>query len=221
MRAVLGNKGLESSLTKHSHGSLKELLFLLVPLFFTLISSHLMNFCDRYFLSLYSFDGFKAVSIATYVCVIFQELFSRITSITQVFVGRSFGEKKHSNIGMYTWQMIWFSCLTILLTPLFTYFIGNFYFAQTEAKELGQQYFSIMMYGNFLFPLGMTLASFQAGIGKMKPLAITALAANLLNVVLNYLLIKGVSGFFPPLGATGAAIGTLVSQGIYCSILLF
>lgn len=205
---------------RYSNGSLKELLILFFPIFLTLISSHLMSFCDRYFLSLYSFDAFKAVNVASYLCIIFQELCSRVSSTNQVFVGHSLGEKKYGDIGVYTWQMIWFSCLTILLSPLFIYFGGSNYFSHIETDLLGRQYFSIMMYGNFLFPLGMALASFQVGIGKLKPLVVTSLIANLLNIGLDYLLIKGVSGILPPLGVVGAAFATLFSQGVYCILLL-
>lgn len=209
------------SLTKCPPGSLKELLFLSTPIFFTLISSNLMLLCDRYFLSLYSLDAFKAVSIASYLCFVFQAFFVRITSINQVFVGRSMGEDRLSKIGPYTWQMIWCSFSTLLITPPIANLCGNLYFSQTEVATLGTQYFSIMMWGNFLFPLGAALAAFQMGRGKTQSLVITALIANLLNGVLDYILINGIPGVIQAYGISGAAVATLISQTVYCLILAF
>lgn len=209
------------SLTQYPPGSLKELLFLSCPIFFTLISSTLMAFCDRYFLSLYSLDAFKAVSIASYLCFVFQAFFVRITSINQVFVGRSIGENCLSKIGPYTWQMIWCSFFTLLITPSITSLCGNLYFSHTEVATLGTQYFSIMMWGNFLFPLGAVLAAFQMGRGKTLSLAMTALIANLLNGALDYVLINGIPGFIQDYGVSGAAVATLIAQTVYCLILAF
>jgi len=210
-----------NTLSKQSSGSVKELFLLTTPIFFSLLSSNLMLFCDRYFLSRYSFDAFNAVGFANYLVILFQITCIRFTSSNQVFVGTSLGDNTVKNIGPYTWQMIWGSLLSIFLTFPASSIAGKLYFANTEAKVLGETYFSIMMLGNFLFPLGAALAAFQLGLGKTKVLSLVALISNSLNVVLDYYLINGISGFFDPLGVKGAAIATLISQLVYCTILFF
>lgn len=209
------------SLTKYPLGSLRELLYIAVPIFFFLLSSSLMSFCDRYFLSHYSLDAFKAVGVAGYLTLTFQLFCVRLTSINQVFVGRSLGENCPENIGPYTWQVIWCSLLTVLFTAPISPIIGKFYFAHTEVSTLGYTYYSIMMLGNFLFPLGAALCGFLMGIGETKALTKVVLFANLLNAGLDYVLINGVSGLCPSFGIAGAAIATLISQGVQCGILLF
>ncbi len=209
-----------SVFSKSSSGSVKELFLLATPIFFSLLSSNLMLFCDRYFLSKYSLEAFNAVGVANYLVILFQLTCIRFASINQVFIGRSLGNGKIQNIGPYTWQMIWGSLLTFFL--IFPAAIaGKLYFANTEVKSLGETYFSIMMLGNFLFPLGAALAAFQLGLGKTKVLSLVALVSNLLNVILDYYLINGVTGIFNPLGVKGAAIATLISQAVYCLILFF
>jgi len=208
-------------LSKSPSGSVKELFLLSTPIFFSLLSSNLMLFCDRYFLSRYSLDAFNAVGVANYLVMVFQVTCIRFTSINQVFVGRSLGNKSFQNIGPYTWQMIWVSLLSFFLIVPISVLAGDLYFSNTETKELGEAYFSIMMIGNFLFPLGTTLAAFHLGLGKTKVLSLAAVISNLLNVILDYHLINGISGIFSPLGVKGAAVATLISQSVYCAILFF
>jgi len=208
-------------LSKYTSASVKEAFILTTPIFFSLLSSNLMLFCDRYFLSRYSFEAFSSVGVANYLVILFQITCIWFASINQVFIGRSLGDGSRQKIGQYTWQMIWASLLTsFFIIPLGTV-AGKLYFANTEVNGLGDAYFSIMLLGNFLFPLGTTLASFQLGLGRTKVLPLVAFVANFLNVILDYYLINGISGIFIPLGVKGAAIATLVSQGIYCVILFF
>jgi len=207
--------------SKYSSAGVKELFVLTTPIFFSLLSSNLMLFCDRYFLSRYSLEAFNAVGVASYLVMLFQIICIRFTTSNQVFVGTCLGNKLVKNIGPYTWQMIWASLLTILLTLPISKIVEKLYFSHTEIKILGEAYFSIMMIGNFLFPLGTTLAAFQLGIGKTKVLSLTSLISNLLNALLDYYLINGIPGVFDPLGIKGAAIATLISQGIYCTVLFF
>jgi len=208
-------------LSKYTSASVRELFILTTPIFFSLLSSNLMLFCDRYFLSRYSFEAFSAVGVANYLVILFQIACIRFASINQVFIGRNLGDGNTQKIGQYTWQMIWASLFTSILVIPMGNISGQLYFADTEVKSLGESYFSIMIFGNFLFPLGTTLASFQIGIGRTKILPLVALIANLFNVILDYYLINGISGVLHPLGVKGAAIATLASQVIYCSMLFF
>lgn len=178
-----------------------------------------MSFCDRYFLSSYSFEAFKSIGVAGYLVLLFQVFCIRLTSMNQVFIGRNLGEGKPFLVGPYSWQMIWCSLLTpLLILPLST-LTGNLYFAKLDSGTLGKNYFSILMMGNFLFPLGATLAAFLMGLGKTKLLTLVTLAANGLNAALDYLLINGIPGILQPHGIQGAAIATLIAQSFYCIIL--
>jgi len=210
-----------SVFSKQTSASIKELFQIITPIFFSLLSSNLMLFCDRYFLSRYSFEAFSAVGVANYLVILFQIACIRFASINQVFIGRSVGDGNTQTVGLYTWQMIWASLLTSILVIPLGNIAGRLYFANIESKILGETYFSIMLLGNFLFPLGTTLASFQLGLGRVKVLPLVAFIANFFNVILDYYLINGISGILRPLGIKGAAIATLVSQGIYCCILFF
>ena len=64
-----------------------------------------------------------------------------------------------------------------------------------------------------LFPLVIFQAfkQFCDGLSFTRPSMYATLTGNLVNVILNYLLIFGIS-FFPEMGVEGAAIGTIVSR---------
>lgn len=72
-------------------------------------------------------------------------------------------------------------------------------------------YFKIVCIGNFFTSMSLTINAAQRGIGNTKISMKTNIAANIVNLVLNYLLIEGNFGF-PALGVEGAAIATAIGN---------
>lgn len=210
-----------NQLSNHPPGSVRELLSISSPILLSLFSVSLMQFIDRFFLSGYSIDAFNAAALGGYLVLLFQAFCIKLTSINQVFIGRSFGEGNLQNVGGYTWQMIWCSLLMQVIVLPVSLLTSRFYFANTEVAALGSTYFTILMLGNVLFPLGATLAAFQMGLGRTRVVLIVTLIANLFKGGLDYFFINGVSGVLEPLGIKGSAITTLISQSIYCLILFY
>ncbi len=83
--------------------------------------------------------------------------------------------------------------------------------AEGEALEQGATYLRPLLAGTVFYYLGLYYAAVLRGVGNTRLPLVVALAANLLNVLINYCLILGNLGF-PSLGVLGAAIGTVVSQ---------
>jgi len=207
-------------ITNYPAGSFRELISVQFPLFLSLLSGSLMGFCDRLFLARYSLDAFEGVSYAIYICMIFQLGCMRIATSSQILIGGAAGSQSKELAGMYTWQMVWFSFATMLITLPISSAFGSYFFSIEEVHTHGRAYFNWMMWFNSLFPLGTSLASFFIGTGRTRIITYATLAAHSINICLNYSLIFGVEGIVPPLGSSGAAIATGVAQVIYC-ILLF
>jgi len=72
-------------------------------------------------------------------------------------------------------------------------------------------YFKIVCIGNFFTSISLTINAAQRGIGNTKISMKTNIAANIVNLALNYLLIQGNFGF-PALGVEGAAIATAIGN---------
>ena len=70
--------------------------------------------------------------------------------------------------------------------------------------------FRIIMFGNF-FCIGLTITAAQRGVGNTRISMVTNIAANLVNLVFNALLINGLF-FFPRLEVAGAAIATAIGN---------
>ena len=67
------------------------------------------------------------------------------------------------------------------------------------------------------YSFSCVLNAAQRGTGRTKITMRSALAGNLVNVILNYFLINGI-WMFPRLGVKGAAIATLIGQFVSCLV---
>lgn len=76
-------------------------------------------------------------------------------------------------------------------------------------------YMQIQMAGFVFNALSLCITAALRGIGKTKVSMYYNMAANLINVVFNYLLIYGNSGF-PRLGVAGASLATVIGQTAAC-----
>ena len=70
------------------------------------------------------------------------------------------------------------------------------------------------------FMLFQTFRQYAEGLSFTRTAMIITLSANLINVVLNYVLIYGHAGF-PPMGLNGAGIATLVSRLVMAGMMAF
>ena len=121
------------------------------------------------------------------------------------------GKNEPWMIGQSVWQMIWFSLGSTFITLPVGYFVMPFVFGKSAVGQIACQYFTIMLWGNFLFPLGSALSSFFIGLGKTNLVFVVSLATYLLHAVLSFLLIF-------PFGVVGAAIAALASQAVICLV---
>ncbi len=209
------------SLSKYPSASLRELVYLSLPIILGLFSASFMGLCDRIFLAHYSLETMEASVSAGYLSMLFQLPVMRIVSMAQVFVGLYFGSKQFEKIGSIVWQMIWLSIFSMLFTLPLSQFTAPFFFGGTLVQEDATIYFKVLMMVNFLFPLGTTLASYFMGLGRMRIIFFTTLLSHGLNIGLDFICIFGIDGYFPSLGILGAAIASAISQALFCIILFF
>ncbi|MCB1115046.1 MAG: polysaccharide biosynthesis C-terminal domain-containing protein [Chlamydiia bacterium] len=209
------------ALSNYRAGSIGETLALFFPLLLSVFSGSIMHFCDRLFISHYSLSSLKALTAANYYILFFQFIVARIVTTSRVCIGRSYGEKNFGKLGPYCWQMIWFSILSMGITLPVGFGLIPMLFQNTDIALEGSAYFKILLFGNFLFPLGTALSSYFIGLGKTRVVALTTFAAQLVNIGLNYLLIFGALPIVPSLGIKGAAFGTVFAQALLCLALLF
>ncbi|MBQ4051141.1 MAG: MATE family efflux transporter [Oscillospiraceae bacterium] len=86
-------------------------------------------------------------------------------------------------------------------------------FAGAQPEILGDatSYFQILVFGTFFSNIGLTINAAQRGVGNTRISMTTNIAANVVNVIFNFLLINGI-WFFPKLGVIGAGIATVLGN---------
>ena len=87
--------------------------------------------------------------------------------------------------------------------------------AQPEVLQLSVEYFQIIMVSIVFTGVSLTINAAQRGIGNTKVSMKTNLVANVVNLILNFLLINGI-WVFPKLGVNGAAIATAIGSFVAC-----
>ena len=206
-------------LTKYPVGTIREIWTLAWPLMLGLISSSLMLFIDRILLSWHSPQALNASANGSMAFYIFLVVPMAICAISEVLVGRLHGEGRLNEIGKPVWQTIWFA---LILTPLFlliAYFLPLLLFYQSDNQAHETAYFQSLMSFAPAVCSTVALSGFFIGTGKVKFVTYSTLLANLLNVILGYLLIFGM-GPIPSLGITGAGIATGLAQTFQSLLLL-
>lgn len=208
------------TLTKFPQGSIQELAILALPLMISSLSVMSMIFVDRVLVAEYSTESFNAVVNVTTFGWAFVIAAMVLASISEVFVAQYNGAGAKEKIGEPVWQMIWLSILSILFFVPLSIWGGEYFYGDHPSGHIAKNYFSLMMGFGPTFPLYAGLCGFFVGRGKTALITILAIVANLVNAGLDWVLIFGIPGWIPSLGASGAAIATNAS-GLFQSLVLF
>jgi MATE family multidrug resistance protein len=203
----------------HLTGGFRELLLLFFPILLMSFSSYIFLLVEKLFLARLSIQAMEAAVNAAYACQIVQVPCVSIAMMAQVYVGRWHGAHEWRMIGPGIWQFIWFSLLSMVITLPFSFAYGSFYFHGTDLEGVVLPYFYFHAGINFLYPLGTTLICFYLGQGRTRLVLVATVGAQLVKLILTYLLIFGWKDWVPTLGLMGGAVGTLVAQGAFCIIL--
>lgn len=216
-------KELENAAFLNTQGHLRTLWKICLPLMLSAFSGTLMMFFQRIILATYDTQAMLAATAVWSTIVLFLFSAMSIAMIAEVFVGQYNGAKKWEHVGKPVWQMIWFAILSsFVMIPVGLF--GHSLLIPQELAQAGAPYFKWMMIFSPFFPLTSALSAFFIGRGQVKTVTYSVIISNMLNLVLVYLLVFGVAGIIPPLGAKGAAIATGLSEasiaiGLFCIFL--
>lgn len=210
---------------QHLHTSLGELWFLSYPLIITMAAQVIMQFADRMFLAWYSPEALGACVPGGMLAMTFASLFMGLASYTSVFVSQFDAKKKRASVTISLWQGVFLALLSAIilaaLTPAGKAIINTFDHA-FAVRTLELKYFELLnLFGGFAI-INNALASFFSGRGKTKIPMYAALAGNVVNIVLDYILIFGKLGF-APMGIVGAAWATIFGSAfmtvVFCTLI--
>lgn len=140
---------------------------------------------------------------------------------TTALIARRKGEGDQEGANRVLMQSMFFITIVGILSMLLGYFAAHplMYIAGAKEDTIGMavDYFRIISLAFVFNSWSLCLCAGMRAIGKTTITMTTNIAANLVNVVLNYCLIGGNFGF-PALGVKGAAIATAIGTCVSCMI---
>ncbi len=199
----------------------QQVLSLSVPAALEALLLGVIELVDVVMISFLDLHAVAAVGITSQPRRILLMFFTALNVGATALVSRRIGEKKGDEANYCMHQFILYC---VLLAGLL-YSLGHIFArpllllagAGADYVEDAVIYFRILMVGQFFQAIGLTINACLRAAGKTRVSFQTNLIANLVNLVLNYLLIYGKFGF-PRLEITGAAIAT--SVGCIASFLI-
>jgi putative MATE family efflux protein len=137
-----------------------------------------------------------------------------------VYVAQKIGEQKEEDAGRAIGTgILFFIFLGIVMSALlviFTSFLAALLHAPAEAYEQTCGYITVCGYGTLFICLYNLLGAIFRGIGDSKTPLITVMIACVCNIIADLLFVAGFG-----MGATGAALATIIAQAISVVVSLF
>jgi len=215
---------------KNDRSYIKKLLLIAIPMMIQNGISNFVNLLDNLMIGRVGTNALSGVAIANQLIFVFFLVIFGATAGAGIFTAQYKGNGDNEGI-RYTFRFkivfntfIAIICL-VLYSVLSPFLINLFLLGEgdpadaAETLQIGIDYISIILIS--LIPIGLT----QAYAGTLRDLGSTkvpmyaSISAILVNLAGNWLLIYGNFGL-PALGASGAAIATVISRFVELAILI-
>ncbi|HET6442067.1 MAG TPA: MATE family efflux transporter, partial [Phycisphaerae bacterium] len=199
-----------------------EVIRLAVPTVFNTISFTIMQFVDGVMVSSVGKETFSAqlgggISAFTTVC-----FFIGLLGCVSTFAAQNLGAGRPERAARYAWQGLWLgwgaaALLAVVAIPAAPYLFPLFGHAP-EVTRLETLYYQILVGGAVFSLPARALGAWFIGMHRPAITLVAGVAANVVNVAANYILIFGHLGF-PAMGLAGAGLGMVAGFATEAAIL--
>lgn len=197
--------------------SYRTILSVAVPLMASSFIQSIVLITDSAFLSRFSTEAYDAAGNGGLIYITLLMLLIGLNDGVQIIIARRIGEQKEAIIPQVMGSAILTNFLIAagLFLIMFT-LVPNIIVNSAKNIDLAHEeikYASIRSIGFIFSSITLTLIAYFSALGKTKIILAGALITASFNILLDYLLIFG---FFdiPKLGLNGAAIASVISEGI-------
>jgi putative MATE family efflux protein len=204
----------------YTTGSIRKAVFMLaIPMMLEMIMESIFALVDTYFVGHLpnSRHTIQTVGLTESVLTIIYSLAIGISMAATAMVARRIGEKDPEAAAVAGVQSLVIAlAITVVLSITGFIFAGDllrFMGAEEETVKAGTIYTRIMMGGSIVIMLLFLINGIFRGAGDASMAMKSLMVANIFNIILCPLLIRGI-GPFPELGLTGAAVATTIGRGI-------
>ena len=209
---------------------LKSVLLIAVPIMIQNGFTNFVNLLDNIMVGRLGTEPMSGVAIVNQLIFVFALCIFGGLSGAGIFTAQYFGKDDAEGIrNTFRFKLILGAILTTAAITVFLVFddrlIGFFLSESTDGGDLAatlayaKDYLRIMLIGLPAFAMVQAYASTLRECGQTVVPMKAGVAAVLVNLVFNYLLIYGKLGF-PALGVRGAAIATVISRYVEASIVM-
>lgn len=196
------------------------MLALAFPMIVSTACDGIMTFTDRLFLARIGPEQMNAAmgGAVTYQMLIF--FFMGLTGYSTALVAQYYGAGERFNSTKAAFQAIMITLfawpVVIMIKPLAVSF---FHLMDIPTSQIGYQveYLNILAWGGVFGMMRYTLGCYFTGIGKTRIVMKATIAAMIVNVLLDYILVFGKFGF-EPMGIKGAGIATI--SGAFIAVII-
>ena len=210
---------------------LKSVLLIAVPIMIQNGFTNFVNLLDNIMVGRLGTEPMSGVAIVNQLIFVFALCIFGGFSGAGIFTAQYFGKDDAEGIrNTFRFKLILGAILTATAIAVFLIFddqlIGFFLSESADGGDLAatlayaKDYLRIMLIGLPAFAMVQAYASTLRECGQTVVPMKAGVAAVLVNLVFNYLLIYGKLGF-PALGVKGAAIATVLSRYVEASIVMF
>jgi MATE family multidrug resistance protein len=191
---------------------IKTLLNLAWPVVISRVGILTLGITDTVMVGRYASEHLAYLGIGMVPSNIFILIMIGLLMGTSVLVSNRFGARQYDKTGEVLWQALPWGFGIGLVGFLFCYF-GEFWLLLTgQDATLASKGGHISIIAGLSLPLAavhMTTGFFLEGIRNPRPGMVIMIAANIINIFANYVMVYGVYGF-PELGAEGSIWATFI-----------
>ncbi len=214
----LVRQSLNGELQDYTTGSIRKAVILLaIPMMLEMCMESVFAVVDIYFVSHLGKHATSTVGLTESVITIVYSLAIGISMAATAMVARRVGEKDAEGASKAGMQSIFISlAITIAISiPGFFYSkdILRLMGAEEAAVEIGVGYTRVIMGGSLVIMLLFLINGIFRGAGDAMMAMKSLWLANICNIILCPLFIRGL-GPIPAFGVTGAAMATTIGRGI-------
>lgn len=202
----------------------RQLISLTGPIFVETLLIMLVGFVDVFMLSRISDNAVASVGLANQILMLVSMVFMigvmGVTVVCSQYIG---AKDEISFVQTISAAVAYNVVMGVIIGIFFTFFspeLVDFLDAKEELVDNAVIYFEIVGGLSILTCMNMTYSGIMRSCNLARYPMYVSIVANVLNILGNYTLIFGKFGF-PALGVEGAAISTVISRFVACSLLFY
>ena len=208
----------------------KMVLSILIPIIIQNAITNFVNLLDNIMVGQVGTEQMSGVSVANQLLFVFSLCVFGGISGAGIFSAQYAGANNLEGVRhcfrykLYLCAVLLTAAITIFLTRG-EFLIARFLHDETDPVRVeqtlyyGMNYLRVMLWGLFPFAMTQVYAGTLRETGETRLPMFAGIAAVIVNLVFNYLLIFGHLGF-PKLGVTGAAVATVISRYVELAIVM-